>query len=461
MMNCLQFVGRCLIVCLLIVPSAYAEPPTSLVGIFSGASQMNAWYTGSSDPIDNGFSGSQNAKRGSAVWTEELKRSLPDLSISTWHVTQAGTGFVNNWWTEAGGLTAGGRSVRDQLLAQMRTNPDAPGFVAHMLASATFADAYTPQRTRTEMVGYASALKAAVDAEFGAGNRKFDFWWVDAGNRWNNVDGGQNTAAARRRQAYDVAGVRDYVPGADPLPYFHVSSGVMSYVIGDWNSSSDGTHYTRADNQRVGRQLAYSMALDLGVQPTDAGGNTIRRELSVESAWRDPDDPNALFVKVLTNGGKLIADKATTRVSLASGVGVDVGSSGLSQGDKWENLLVDNSTAASGYSLVRLRRTTPLPTEDLLFSHTWGTYHWITSGGPTGPLSVWHEDLAWGNGMTQDFADLNALPRPMIMTLGAEHLIPVLDSPPIPEPTAVGLMGTIILIFARRPARLRQTAKSE
>ncbi len=418
--------------------SLSAQAPNALVGIFSGASQNSAWYTGSSDPKDVNFTGTQSDKSGNAVWREELRRFVPDLDISAGSRVKAGVGFVTHWWTQAGGLTADGLAVKNDLINRMRNNNAADGFVCHVLASAAYNEA-TSSLFRTELSGYATALKQAVDAEFGAGNRKFTFWWMEPGNRWNNAEGGPNAAADRRRQPLELAGKRDDVTGSDPLPFFRVAPAVMTYVIGDWNTSGDGIHLTRAGNQRAGRQLAYSMLTDWGVQ-----AGPIQRELKIDSAWRDPNDTKAVVVKVQTNGGTLIAGRQPLRISTATGSGVSTDTHGMLNGD-W-TISVDNRTAAQGFSLVRLVRKTDLPTDDLFFSHTWGIWHTITPGRPannyTGPLVVWHEDLTGTTGMTQDFADLNGAQRSIIMTLGSEHLIPI--GTYIPEPISLGTLGVIL-----------------
>lgn len=415
-----------------------AQPPQALVGVFSGASQNSAFYSASSDPKDVNFTGSASDKSGSTVWREELQRFQPGLSISTGSRVKAGVGFVSHWWTQAGGLTADGLAVKNDLINRMKSNTLADGFVCHALASAAYNES-TSTLFRTELAGYATALKQAVDDEFGTGNRKFTFWWMDPGNRWNNAEGGPNAAADRRRQPLDLAGKRDHVPASEPLPFFRVAPTVMTYVIGDWNTSGDGIHLTRASNQRAGRQLAYSMLTDWG-----ADDGPIQRELSIEFAWRDPSDTKALVVKVLTNGGTLIAGRQPLRISTATGAGVSTDNQGLLNGD-W-TISVDNSTAAQGFSLVRLVRKTDLPTEDLFFSHTWGIWHTITPGRPsnnyTGPLVVWHEDLTGTTGMTQNFADLTGTQRSIIMTLGSEHLIPITTY--VPEPISLGTLGVIL-----------------
>ena len=429
------------------VATVGATPP-ALVGVFSGASQNSAFYSGSSDPKDTGFTGAASDQSGSAVWRAELQRFAPGLSVSTGSRVKAGVGFVSHWWTQGTGLTVDGQAVRDDLLSRLRANPQAEGFVCHALASAGYNEA-TPALFRTELAGYATALQEAVDAEFGVGQRKFTFWWMDPGNRWNNPEGGQNTAAARRRQPMELAGLRDYDPQVQPLDFFRVAPAVMTYVIGDWNTSGDGTHYTRADNQRAGRQLAYSMLADW-----QAEAGPIQRELRIDSAWRDPTDDKAVVVKVLTNGGVLIAARNPCRVSTAAGVGIGTDNQGLLTGD-W-TLTVDNSTSGQGFSLVRLVYKNDLPDDDLFFSHTWGTWHTITPGRAsnnyTGPLAVWHEDLGGGAGMTQDFADLTGAQRSIIMTLGSEQLVPITTI--IPEPTSLGVVGLALAALLRsRPDR--------
>lgn len=400
-----------------------AEPPRSVAGMFSGASQMSHWYSANGDTVDAGFTGPQASKSGLTVWQEELRRFLPDLSIHTGYQLKANVGFIGHWWATSGGLTRDGAAVRDGLIQRMRSDPQASGFVCHVLSSAAYHEGEIAT-LRAELVGYATALKEAVDSEFGAGQRDFTFWWMEAGNRWNNPAGGQGTASARRRLPLQLAGLEEHDADAATLPSFRVTPTVMAYVIGDWkDGSSDGTHYTRVSSQRAGRQLAYSMLLAWG-----APSGPITRELAIDSAWRDPGDPRAFFVKVQTSGGQFIGSKQPCRVSTASGHGVDVGNQGIIDGSKW-TMTIDNSTAERGYSLVRMERATDLPAEDLFFSHTWGTWHTVTPGRSgsnyRGPVAVWHEDLSGGNGMTQDFADLTASPRSIIMTLGSAQVVPI------------------------------------
>jgi hypothetical protein len=420
----LTLAGVGLLTGLLLTPVA-GQVPTALVGVFSGASQTSAWFSGS-DVKDVGFTGSESDKLGREVWQEELHRFLPDLSISVGSRIKANVGFISHWWTEADGLSASGQAVRDELLHRMRSHPDAHGFVCHGLASAAYNES-TPLRLRTELAGYAQALKQAVDEEFGTDRRRFTFWWLDAGNRWNNAEGGPNAAAARRRVPRDLAGTRDHMPEAAPLPYFRVSSTTMAYVIGDWNVSGDGTHLTRASNQRAGRQLAYDMLMDWGVAAT-----AFRRPLAIDSAWRDPSADNAFIVKVLTNGGTLLVSRRPCSVSTAAGRGVSTDNHGLLNSD-W-TVTIERNVTSEGYALVRVARSSPLPEEDLFFSHTWGIWHTITPGRAsnsyTGPLAVWHEDLSREGGMTQDFADLTAVPRAIILTLGSEQLIPIAAAAP-------------------------------
>jgi hypothetical protein len=397
----------------LAVPGARAAAPSALVGVFSGASQNSAWGTGNSDPVDIGFAGEQAAKSGRTVWEEELKRVVPGLAINTASKVKAGVGFVGHWWTEAGGLTADGTAVREALLARLQARPEAAGFVCHVLASAAYNEA-PPERFRAELAGYATALHDAVDTEFGAGKRAFTFWWLEAGNRWGNPEGGQSTAAERRRVPVRLA---------SELTFFRVAPGTMAYVIGDWNPSGDGIHYPRASNQRAGRQLAYSLLLHWGERL--AG---LTRELRIESAQRDRGDPHAILVHVLTNGGMLFASPHPCRVSTADGKGVGVGSQGTLNASEWV-CTVDNRRASEKVATVRLRHARPLPVAPLFFSHTWGTWHTVSPGRPgyTGPLAVWHEDCGGGTGLTQDFADLTAVPRSMILMLGTAHLIPVAE----------------------------------
>ncbi len=403
-----------------------AEPPDALVGVFSGASQTSAWFAGS-DTKDLGFIGSQSDRLGREVWQEELQRFAPNLTISVGSRIKANVGFVSHWWTEADGLTVNGRAVRDDLLSRMRNHADAHGFVCHGPASAAYNEA-TPDRLRAELAGYAQALKQAVDDEFGPGRRVFTFWWHDAGNRWNNAEGGPNVAAARRRVPLDLAGLGDHMPDAPPLPCFRVTTTTMAYVIGDWNNSGDGTHLTRASNQRAGRQLAYDMLMDWGVNATP-----FRRRLAIDSAWRDPSANNAFMVKVLTNGGTLLVSCRPCSVSTADGRGIGTDKHGLLT-DEW-SVTVEQNHASDRYALVRFVRNSPLPDEALLFSHSWGIWHTITPGRASsnyaGPLAVWHEDLSGHSGMTQDFADLSATPRSIILTLGSAQLIPIASAAPV------------------------------
>lgn len=422
--------------------AADGQTPRSVAGIFSGASQMSHWYSANGDTVDSGFTGRQSAKSGLNVWEEELRRYLPRLNISTGYRLRANTGFVGIWWTMDSGLTADGMAVRDGLIRRMNQSPDSVGFVCHMLASAAHHEGNVDTFGH-ELEGYARALKEAVDTEFGIGRREFTFWWVEPGNRYNHPVGGQGTAAARRRQPRDIAELRFNGQGSHSLPYFHVTSGCMAYVIADWVSGSgDGTHYTRAGAQRVGRQLAYSMLLRW-----QAPLGPVHRELRIDSAWRDPEDPRAFIVRVLTNGGNLIGDKHPCRVSRKDGSGVDVGTQGNTDGGNW-SIRIDNRTSRDCYSLVRMAHHLPLPPGDLYFSHTWGTWHPVTPGkardGYVGPLAVWHEDVEGGQGMTQDFADLTAPRRPVVMALGSHHLIPIRALPPeahsIPPQRTDGLL---------------------
>lgn len=385
-----------------------AAAPDALVGVFSGASQNAAWFAGGSDPIDAGFDGSSSAKHGRMVWEEELRRFAPRLSVSVGSRVKAGVGFVSHWWTEAGGLTPDGAAVRDDLLARMLANPDADGFVCHVLSSAAYHEA-PAERLRAELAGYAGALHAAVSQAFVARAHRFRFWWLEAGNRWGNPEGGQPAAAERRRVPHMLA---------SDLPFLRVAPCTMAYVIGDWNQSGDGIHYTRAGNQRAGRQLALSMLLDWGARP--AG---IANEPAVVSATRNPEDAHEIVVRVRGNGGDLRADARACRVATADGRGVGCGNQGTLDGGAWR-CTVDPGVDAAGHVRVRLRHREPLPKADLVFFHTWGTWHVVTPGRPgyTGPLAVWHETVGSGAGMTQDFADLTALPRPCILTLGAQSV---------------------------------------
>lgn len=406
---------------LLLAVSIQGAVPDMLVGVFSGASQNSAWCTGGSDPVDTGFMGDASAKTGRQVWEEELHRFAPGVTVDAGSRVKAGVGFVGHWWTAAEGLTADGVAVREDLLRRMRDAPAAAGFVCHVLASAGYNEA-SPERFRTELAGYAQALNSAVEAEFGVGKRTFRFWWLAPGNRWGQPEDGQDVAAARRRVPLALAGIH---------PFFRVAPATMAYVIGDWNASGDGIHYPRASNQRAGRQLACSMLLDWGVHP---GGAT--REPTIDSVTRDPADPQALRVRVLTNGGNLVAHPAACRVATVDGQGLGTGKEGVLLASEW-TCEVDNATASEGHSTVRLRWTKALPPGELTFSHTWGTWHVVTPGRPgyQGPLAVWHEAVGGGAGMTQDFADLTTSPRPVILALGTAQLVPVaaerLPSPPI------------------------------
>ncbi len=382
-----------------------------VAGVFSGASQNAVWFSGSGDPVDSGFSDPGSKVSGMGVWKQELTECLPGATVDVSHVVKAGVGFVSHWWTESEGLTENGKKVRDELIAKMRKYPEAYGFVCHVLASAAYNEA-SAERLKTELSGYAKALCSAVDSEFGVGARTFRFWWLSPGNRWGEPQWGQASASERSGAVLSLA---------NELPFFRIAPGVMTYAIGDWNKSGDGIHYTRAGNQRAGRQLAFSMMLDMGVRPRG-----ISRELKVLSAARDQSDPNAVIVKVATNGGVLHADVRSCRIAVSGGDGVGTGKEGILLSSEWK-CEVDNSTSGSGFSTVRLRHVNPLPDKPLEFSHTWGTWHVVTPGRPgyTGALSVWHEDVAGGAGMTQDFRDILQAGRRAVMTLGESLSIPV------------------------------------